>query len=139
LENVFNKNLFIQNNAEIIERKLEFKLNDNVDLNLEDKNKNILVKIEVKTGDNLKLARDEDLVRCYDNKHSKAHHCVNQLYHYLSEKKIKHGILTTFNQTWFFNLRLSENNLQISPTINNDQFLTAVYFFISKYVLNSSS
>ena len=130
---IFNENLF---KAHTLEKK---RLLFRQDLDLCNKDNKIVVKMMLANTNEIKLDKSTKLADyCQPNRSSNRNEQkhVRRMYDHLKRTQITYGILTTFDQIWFFCLDSdpAKNVLKISPTVNSDEFLKVVYFFTKKYL-----
>ena len=130
---IFNENLFKAHTLE--NKRLRFRQ----DLGLCNKDNKIVVKMMFANGNEIGLDKSAKLAEyCLSNSSNNrnARQHVRHMYDHLKMTQITYGILTTFAQNWFFYLdsNPARNILKISPTVDSDEFLKAVYFFTKKHL-----
>lgn len=135
LEKVFNYELF---KSIDYENGLIFKLRgtrEGEDLILTDDSKKIYLPIEVKTKSVICLENSKSLVEIYkrdETKNSKPVRCIKQLYSYMRKNENEFGLLTIYDQSWFF--RLERGGLLISDTVVLEDLLTAIHGLLNSFI-----
>ena len=137
LNNVFSYNILKDENKQIEFGPSETNEDADIVMNLiKNGDKKRLIDIEVKNPPVLNALENQSL---YDycisssKQNQKPWYAINQLYGYMSKHKVKYGILTTYNQTWYLR---HENKLYISNTILKNELLKSLNYFISLSLKN---
>ena len=147
LDWVFNENIFEFGDEQLRRYKFIYQQNANdCDLLLSDRNnpRSRFIDIEIKKPNviNKSIMGNKELhdfvnARRNETPTHKVVNCVKQIYKYMRDHNLKYGILTTLNESWFFELtRTGEREcLSISDTIDKTELLRAIYYLIKHEIL----
>ncbi len=143
LDWIFNDNLFIKGNERLRMFKFIYQQrNSDCDLILSktDNPKDRFVDIEIKKPNVINKSKfnGRELYDCIDaNRYVNVEKCVKQIYNYMSKDKLKYGILSTLNESWFFKLTKDDKGVEtlaISDTIDKTDLLKAIYYLIREII-----